>query len=197
MRIIAGKFKGRNLICPPEVRPVSFLVRKACFDILSNVISDSKVLDLFAGTGALGIEALSQGAKDVFFIDSDKQCLDAVSKNLRTMDINNANVYLKDSFLAVKSLFERKYTFDIIFIDPPYYQGMLIKILQLLEECDILAPLGFLVCFCYVKDEYLKTGRNFSLILQRKYGQTNLLIYRKVDQKQKAESQEPQAEAEK
>lgn len=180
MRILGGKFKGKNIIVPSGIRPVSVRVKKSCFDILRSEIEGKKVLDLFSGSGSLGIEAFSLGAGGLTFVDSEKKCIIAIKKNILSLNIGSqANVYLKDSLAAVKDFFVYKESFDIVFLDPPYYKGMLTKTLQVMGEYDIVAPLGYIVAFCYLKDDFIEENSNFSLIVNRKHGQTLLLIYRK------------------
>lgn len=180
MKVLKGELKGRNLLVPEQIRPAAVRVKKSCFDILHEDIAGARVLDLFAGSGNLGIEALSGGAGQVVFVDSSKGCVEIIKKNLFSFKLTDkTEIYLKDAFSAVKDFFSRKEKFDFIFLDPPYYKGILIKILQTLEEYDILSPLGGVICLCYTKDEFLKQSERFPLILDRKYGQTRLLIYRK------------------
>jgi len=180
MRIIGGKFKGRNIEAPKDIRPVSLLVRKACFDILGDEVKDKRVLDLFAGSGSLGIEALSRGSAKAEFVDSSGKSLRAVKKNISFLGIKTqALVYLKDAALAVKDFSTYKKCFDIVFLDPPYGSGSLTKALQALEEYDIVTPSGYVVAFCYWKDEFIRESSKFSIIVNKKYGQTLLLIYRK------------------
>ncbi|MCM8831769.1 MAG: 16S rRNA (guanine(966)-N(2))-methyltransferase RsmD [Candidatus Omnitrophica bacterium] len=179
MKVISGFFKGRNLFCPKGIRPSTFTVKKACFDILKDEIVDKNILDLFAGSGSLGIEALSLGAKSAVFVDINKRCVEAIKKNLSLLKITNKTMlYQKDAIKAIKDFFKKGILFDIVFLDPPYYKGVLRKVLQNLEVCDIVTPFGYLVCFCYVKDDVKKVIMNFSLILEKNYGQTLLLIYK-------------------
>jgi 16S rRNA (guanine966-N2)-methyltransferase len=179
MKIIKGIYKNRIINCASGTRPVSVQVRKACFDILGDELKDKTVLDLFAGSGALGLEALSAGAKSVVFVDNNKAALDAISKTYSDFKIGTPLVLLRDALLIIPDFCNNHKGFDIIFIDPPYSQSLLIKILKLLEEYDIVAPLGFLVCFAFQKDEALAVSKRFNLILSRKYGQTKVLIYQK------------------
>ncbi len=180
MKISTGKFKGRNIIVPSDIRPVSLKVRKSCFDILGDEISGRKVLDLFAGSGSLGIEALSRGASGAVFIELKGKCTEAIANNISSLYSEyDFGVYQKDVFTSIKDFWAKKEHFGVIFLDPPYYKGMLIKALQLLEGYDILAPSGYVVGFCYEKDPFLEAAKKFSLILNRKYGQNRLLIYRK------------------
>ena len=181
MKVLRGTHKGKNIICPAHVRPVSVMVRRAAFDILREVIEGARVLDLFAGSGSLGIEALSCGAKEALFIDIKKASIDAIRKNLNAFKLKiYGDIVLKDALKAVKDLHSRGVLFDLIFVDPPYYKGLLKKALQALDKYDILAPSGYLVGFCYSKDEFVERSENFSLILQKNYGQTSLIIYRKA-----------------
>lgn len=181
MRVSKGILKGRIINVPKAVRPVSLSVKEACFNLLGEEVVGKNVLDLFAGSGALGIEALSNGAAAVTFIDSDKNNLMQVKKNLLGLGITSKTTcYVNDAFRAVKILFQKKKKFGCVFIDPPYYKSTAKKILQLLGECDILCPSGYIVCFCYENEEYLKDfseNAQFSLVVNKKYGQTRLLIY--------------------
>jgi len=86
MKILGGKLRGRNIIVPSGIRPVSLRVKKSCFDILRGEIRGKRILDLFGGSGSLGIEALSQGAKEAIFLDSDRRCVAAIRKNLVSLD---------------------------------------------------------------------------------------------------------------
>ncbi len=178
MKIIGGKYKSRGINVPRGIRPVSTRVRKACFDLLGGEMDEMRVLDLFAGSGSLGLEAYSRGAKEVVFIDSQKNCVDAVIKNLKLLGSESKpKIYLKDSFRGLEELNRRKEQFDAVFLDPPYHKGMLTKALQALREYDIVARFGFIIGFCYVKDEFFVPEDVFTLITSRKYGQTTIVIY--------------------
>ena len=180
MRVLTGIFKGRNIIVPPGIRPVSLRVKKSCFDILKGEIQGKRVLDLFGGSGSLGIEALSQGAQEAIFLDSNRHCVTAIRKNLACLGLNpRQKVILKDSLSGIKDFFTYRESFDIIFLDPPYHSSLLTKALQLLEDYDIVAPHGYIAAFCYTKDDFVQARREFSLIVKRKYGQTLFLVYRR------------------
>jgi 16S rRNA (guanine966-N2)-methyltransferase len=178
MKIIAGKYKSRNINAPMDIRPVSMRVKEACFDLLGGEMDEMRVLDLFAGSGSLGLEAYSRGASDVVFVDSQKKCTEAIGNNISLLGIEpKPKIYLKDSFLALEQLNRVKERFDLVFLDPPYYKGMLTKSLQALREYDILARFGFAIGFCYIKDEFFVPEDVFSLVTNRKYGQTTIVIY--------------------
>jgi len=178
MRIIGGKFKGRNIDVPEGIRPVSLRVRKSCFDILGREIEQRRVLDLFAGSGSLGIEALSRGASLSTFTDYNHKCIKTLRNNISSLGLKGkARIFKIDSLKALAEFSRRRQKFDLVFLDPPYYKGLLRKTLPALGEYDILAPRGYIVAFCYSKDDFLGESRDFSLIVDKKYGQTLLLVY--------------------
>lgn len=151
MRIIGGKYKGRRINYPKHIRPTQDKVRQAIFDMLAGVMEGSRVLDLFAGSGAMGIESLSRGASRVCFIDADRRCARIIKENLEELGKGRilheeAQVYANDAFRALKILASRRGdNFDIIFIDPPYHKGLAKKALKTIALGGILAPLGFAV----------------------------------------------------
>ncbi|MDD5195837.1 MAG: 16S rRNA (guanine(966)-N(2))-methyltransferase RsmD [Candidatus Omnitrophica bacterium] len=180
MKILKGSLKGRNLACPEGVRPVQVSVRKACFDMLAGAIYGKKVLDLFAGSGSLGVEAISLGAREAHFVDTKGQCLKTIRKASVLFNIEDkVKLYRKEAADAVKDFKAYKEAFDIVFLDPPYYAGILRKILQTIEGYDIVTPFGYLIGFCYSKDDFIREIKGFSLIVEKRYGQTLMLIYQK------------------
>lgn len=180
MKVLSGKLRGRKIVAAKDTRPVSERIRKSCFDILGPEVKGRRVLDLFAGSGSLGIEALSRGASQVVFIDSNLAALAATKKNLVSLGLEaQTQAYLKDAFLAIRDFWAKKASFDLIFLDPPYYKQMLTKSLQQLSEYDIVSPSGYIVAFCYEKDDFVTEISDFSLRVKKKYGQTLLLIYAK------------------
>lgn len=180
MRIISGQFKGRKIEVAGKTRPVSERVRKSCFDILGTEVLDKKILDLFAGSGSLGLEALSRGAKECTFVDLSNSAQGAIKKNILKLNLEAETcLYLKDAFLAIEGFYKQEERFDLVFLDPPYYQQMITKSLQRISEYDIVSPSGYIVAFCYEKDDFVTEISGFSLEVNNKYGQTVLLIYAK------------------
>ena len=178
MRIISGKYKGRGLKMPKGIRPTQNKVRKAVFDILGDIQGES-FLELFAGSGAVGIEALSQGAKQVVFVENDTHCLRILEDNLSR--ILPANYYLlsMDYSRAIKELTGKKFKFDVIFLDPPYYNELARKTLQMLCACDILSPCGYIVAQHFKKDNLPDAVGDLILFKQNCYGDTVLTFYKK------------------
>jgi len=182
MKISRGIHKGRNINVPEEIRPVSRKVKESCFNIVKDIVVDAAVLDLFAGSGALGLEAISCGAKSAVFVDYSKASLEIVSENIEALGLAaKARAIYGDALERVKDFKARGQTFDLIFLDPPYYQGILNKVLQRISEYDIVSDFGFLVAFCYESDEFANKYGAFSLILEKKYGQNRVLVYEKSD----------------
>ena len=123
MRIIGGKWGGRALKAPKgtQTRPTLAITRKAVFDICQFAMSDAEVLDLFAGSGAMGLEALSRGALHVTFVDKSNEAIRSIRENLQTLDAEAAATILQaDAMSALKKLEGRKKIFSFIYIDPPY-----------------------------------------------------------------------------
>ena len=144
MRIIGGKFRGRVLkSLGRHTRPTSSITRKSVFDICKDVIEGARFLDLFAGTGAIGIEALSRGATHVVFVEKDRSALRSIRENLTTLNLENACQIL--ALDALQYLKKKPPAFDIIYIDPPYKEAEEnIFLLTLIDELQLLNPGGIL-----------------------------------------------------
>jgi 16S rRNA (guanine(966)-N(2))-methyltransferase RsmD len=119
MRIIAGRFKGRQLAAPEglRVRPTSDRLRGTLFNVLAPHVADARVLDAFAGSGALGLEALSRGARHATFVEHDRRALTALEANVRACRAGEACAIIRDDFLRVERADD---AFDLVLIDPPY-----------------------------------------------------------------------------
>ena len=178
MRITCGKFKGRARTLPKGIRPTQDKVRKALFDILGD-IEGLSFLELFAGSGAVGFEAVSRGASDLTLVEYNRDCLLAVNKNIEAFKLRACELVPVEVQKAIISFYEDKRKFDIIFLDPPYYQDLSKKTLQTLGAYDILAPNGLLIVQHYKKDQLPKQVDHLALIKQAKYGDTLLSFYRK------------------
>lgn len=146
MRIIAGSLKGRRLNPPTTlpVRPTTDMARESLFNILGNYIDyeDCTVMDLFAGTGAVSLEFISRGAKEVTSIDINTQCTDFIKESARQFNVNNIHVVRADVFDLIKRAYKK---FDIIFADPPYALVNLGKLPELIFEHDLLSEEGLFI----------------------------------------------------
>ena len=180
MRIISGKFRGRVIKMPGGIRPTQNKVRKALFDILGDVEGLS-FLELFAGSGGVGFEAVSKGARELTLVEYNRDCLLAIRKNIASLALKSCNLYPLETEKAIRTLNKDKHEFDIIFLDPPYYQGLAKKTLQILGAYDILAPCGFVVIQHFKKDELPEESGKLKLVKETRYGDTVLSFYQKKE----------------
>ena len=184
MRIISGFLKGRQLSFPDDIRPTQSKVRKAVFDCLGQAVEGAEFLELFAGSGAVGIEAISCGAQRVTFVDSDFNSLKVIESNLKKLDLDDRHyrIVRSDVFKYLDSWAGKKIGFDIVFSDPPYRQLLAKNCLLRISACDILNRLGILVIEHHKKEELpqeVGNGRDRSLLLfkQKSYGDKILSFY--------------------
>jgi 16S rRNA (guanine966-N2)-methyltransferase len=179
MRIITGEYKSRLLKVPKGIRPTEDRVRKALFDILGDV-SGLSFLELFAGSGSVGVEALSLGAAEAVFVESQSQATLAIEANIKALGCQGrARVICQDAHRAIENMAQKGQKFDLIFLDPPYYQGLAEKFLQTLGECDILQLSGYVIIQHFKKDPVAEKAGNLALWRQERYGDTILSFYDK------------------
>lgn len=180
MRVITGKARGVQLKTPDGLltRPTSDRVKEALFSIIQFEIPGARVLDLFGGTGQLGIEALSRGAKDAVFVDAREDACRLIRENLkRTRLDSNAKVIRCDYLEYLKRCTEN---FQIILLDPPYAEVFLENALKCIAEIDILQSGGIIVAERPVGKELPWEFEGFIRSRDYKYGKTLLTIYRKA-----------------
>lgn len=146
MRVVAGKYRGKNLASPKDdrVRPTTTRIKETLFNVLQVYSQDAVVLDLFAGSGALGIECISRGAKEVVFVDNNKDSIELVRKNLQGID-GNFKVVNSDFSGVLRNAYVTGKKFDMIFVDPPYASGLGELALGLIFDLDLLADGGVVV----------------------------------------------------
>ncbi len=176
MRIVAGKYKGRNLLSfeGEKIRPTSDKARESLFNILQFEIVGKTFLDLFAGTGAVGFEALSRGASKVYLIDYAKDSIVLINKNKQKLGIGQEAVV--EFIDALEFLKRTKEKFDIIFIDPPYKEGYYEKVIPLLAEVTNEQSLIVLESETLLEIN----SEDFKVVDQRKYGRTKFTFIKKV-----------------
>lgn len=192
MRIISGRLKGRLMKVPRHIRPTQDKVRKALFDIIKD-IEDLSFLELFAGSGAVGLEAASQGANRVVFVENDPICIGVLKDNLAYLHPSACCLFPFDALKAIKKLAKEKKNFDIIFLDPPYCKragtslqsrlnqaesdSISKKTLKMLSTYDILAPNGLIVVQHFKKDILPGNLGDLTIFKQSSYGDTLLSFY--------------------
>jgi 16S rRNA (guanine966-N2)-methyltransferase len=181
MRIIAGKSKGRSLKAVPgtHTRPTTDKVKEAVFSMIGPTFDQEWVLDLFAGTGGLGIEALSRGAKRSVFIDKDSKSIEVIRTNLKVSGLeDHAEVYRNDAERALKALQKRGLKFDLVFLDPPYRLHTLPNLISLLCELGLLTNEAILVCehiYTLELPDHIVDAVQWK---QAQYGDTKVTIYK-------------------
>ena len=206
MKILLGALKGRNFYMPHGIRPTPNIIRKAIFDILGQDVKGLSILELYAGSGAMGFEAISLGAKKVTFVESDPAVIQVIEDNCRQLGleeelgIRRYEVVHADAFFAVKQWSKTDRRFDLLFADPPYGDepprlspeseigwrkraslasgGELAKkTLKHLTAHDILQPACLLIIQHQKRESLPETSGRFSLIKQRIYGSSYLSVY--------------------
>jgi 16S rRNA (guanine966-N2)-methyltransferase len=188
MRVISGTAKGRNLKSVPgdATRPITDIVKEALFDILGADIVDARFLDLFGGTGGVGIEALSRGAAQAVFVEKNRKALETIKDNLDlTHLIDRAEIVRGDAF---HYLANAPRSFHYIYIAPPQYQALWLKALQAIDaQPGWLAEDGELIVQIHPR-EYVEVPLvHFEEIEQRKYGHSLLVFYEHREDEQSAE----------
>lgn len=186
MRIIGGSAKGRRLRAPGRqfglaVRPTSDRAREALFNIIRAEVAAAAVLDLFAGTGALGLEALSRGAASVLFVESDRAVAELIHCNAELCGFaDRTRLVARDLSRGISFL--KALTppggFDLVFLDPPYGHGLAEKVLTELPTLDIVKQSGLLVAEAGSKETLPAMAGPFGCVDQRRYGETGFWLYR-------------------
>ena len=178
MRVISGKYKGRNIkgFDIDGTRPTMDRVKESIFSTIQNYIDDSVVLDLFAGSGNLGIEAISNGAKECYFVDKNKIAKNVIQENINSLKIENGYVLNMDYKDALNNLKNTK--FDLIFLDPPYKDSTFIDDSVLfVTDNNMLNENGLIICEyegnIKIDYDYLEIYR------EKKYGSKKVVIFKK------------------
>ncbi len=184
MRIIGGTAGGRKLTPPrgKRVRPTSDRVKEALFNILASLLgtlSDCRVLDLFAGTGNLGIEALSRGAAEAVFVDNHRESVALVTRNLRSLGfIERSRVIDKEVLVALRVLEKDGASFRLIFLDPPYREGIAIEVLDRLASSPLLDESSVVVVESATGEAIPACFGALREFDRRIYGDTSLAFFR-------------------
>lgn len=181
MRVIAGKAKKRILHVPAgwTGRPTADRVKEALFNILGPAVVDGDFLDLFAGTGNVGIEALSRGVRRACFVEKDRRAVQAIRRNLELTGFSRqAEILVGDVFKVLHNLSERKINFDFIFADPPYDKGYETGVMELITAGRLLGPDGMVIVEVSKRQSMPEEKSGLVLWRREKYGDTVLCFYR-------------------
>ena len=180
MKVISGTLKGRKIegYNIDGTRPTMDRVKESLFGTIQNNVKNSTVLDLFAGSGQLGIEAISNGAKLCYFIDNNNEVIKILNKNITNLNINNkSKVILSDWKKALNNFKEKNITFDLIFVDPPYDYNVYEKILHKVSELNLLNK-GGLIILEHHNLKLKETYNNLTISKEKNYGNKSVNIYK-------------------
>ena len=175
LRIIGGELKGKKLYTIPGtlIRPTAGRLRESIFNILSYVVKEAVVLDLFAGTGALGIEALSRGADSAVFIDNNKKALSVVERNIQSCAVDKRSQIIRWNIVKnLKCINSVDSKFNLVFMDPPYNKGMIKSMLINLHDSGSLGKAAYIIVEHTSLEPVPEGCKQFELVDQRKYGKT-------------------------
>jgi 16S rRNA (guanine(966)-N(2))-methyltransferase RsmD len=182
MRIIAGLAKGRKLLSPEgfdTTRPTLDRVKEAIFNIIQESVPYSVALDVFAGTGSLGLEAVSRGAKQCYLVDKSPVTFPLLKKNVENLNFTDKCECLNmDSYKALEHLDKKGIIFDLIFIDPPYRKDMIPPAIEYISNSNLLDKGGLIVTKIDSLEEIYEGNEKITLINHRKYGKTIICFYR-------------------
>lgn len=180
MKVISGTLKGRNIdgYNLDGTRPTMDRVKESLFAMIQNYIGESICLDLFAGSGNLGIEAISEGATFVYFNDNNKKAAEVIKKNIKNFNILEKSEILNMSHKkALNELTGKK--IDIIFLDPPYKTNYIEESIKLIDSNDLLSDNGIIVCESSDLNKIIYTD-NFQILKDKKYGDKWVVILEKI-----------------
>lgn len=179
VRITGGQMKGRRLasLKGQRIRPSTDLIRQAIFNLIGQDMAEIKVLDLFAGTGSLGIEAISRGAGRALFVDNAAQSVTLIKENLKRCGCEDRGFVLRRDLRKGLPLESMGEPFDLVFIDPPYGKFMVPQLLEELGKGEVLGPAPLVVAEAAKRDVLPAAAGRLKLVKTRIHGETKLAIY--------------------
>ncbi|WJQ79462.1 16S rRNA (guanine(966)-N(2))-methyltransferase RsmD [Brevibacillus brevis] len=180
MRVIAGEHRGRRLAAVPGkgTRPTTDKVKESIFNMIGPYFDGGWALDLYAGTGGLGIEALSRGADRAVFVERDQKAFAVVKQNVSTCRLDDyAELYRMDADRAIRTLSTRNQKFDLVFLDPPYVQQKIVEEIEMLQELGMLADGAWIVAEHDIADSFPDAIGHCVKDRAAKYGDTAVTVY--------------------
>jgi 16S rRNA (guanine966-N2)-methyltransferase len=184
MRISAGEHRGRRLqsVKGRATRPTSDLLRQAVFNVLGDRIDGARVLDLCAGTGSVGLEALSRGAATATFVEQDRRAVTTLRSNLGRLGLTSrARVIASDVLMALRRIEAAGESFDCIFVDPPYAGDLAVRCIEMLADGTVLSDNGALVTQAFYKTPLPEQAGILRRTWRRRYGESSLAVYTKEE----------------
>jgi 16S rRNA (guanine966-N2)-methyltransferase len=181
MKVISGTLKGRNILGYDidGTRPTMDRVKESLFGMIQNNIPNSTVLDLFSGSGNLGLEALSEGASLAVLVDQNKKAIDTINKNIKNIGISSVKVLWMDYKKALDTLQEENIQFDVIFLDPPYKTDYIENSIKKITENNLLNEEGIIICESDNLNKIIYPN-NYKSVKEKKYGDKYIVILKKI-----------------
>ncbi len=185
MRVVAGTLKGRSIkaVKGTNTRPTTDKVKESIFNIIGPYFDGGVALDLFGGSGNLGIESLSRGIDRVIFVDRETIAINTIKQNVKDLKIEDqVEIYRNDAFKALKAIVKRGLQFDLILLDPPYKGQRINEIIEFIHENELLAIDGIIMAECLKEDELHESIGDIHQVKREIYGITAITIYNRVDE---------------
>lgn len=182
MRIISGVARGRKILSPEssETRPTLDRIKESMFNIIQNKVYDSVVADIFSGTGSLGLEAASRGAKMTYLVDKSPSAFSFLKKNIENLKFDSVCKALNmDAYSALEKLHKDGVKLDVLFVDPPYLKNLIPQAIKIVAERDLLSEDGIIVTKIDTSEDIFEGYENIKLYDKRKYGNTTVCFYRR------------------
>ncbi|KJJ84302.1 hypothetical protein OMAG_001765 [Candidatus Omnitrophus magneticus] len=180
MRIIGGEYRGRKIIFPDSelVRPTKDRIRQAVFNMLSDNVQGARVIDLFSGSGAYGLEAVSRGAETADFVDNNKEAIETIHSNIKHLGVQSKTQVIEgDVFKIIEQLSREEKKYNFLFADPPYKQNMAKKLLNTQILSDILTRSSLLVFEHSAEEVIFDNSSYYTLIRQKSYNNIKISIF--------------------
>lgn len=180
MRVVSGSKKGHPLKAVPgmSTRPTTDKVKEAIFNMIGPYFDGGIGLDLFGGSGGLGIEALSRGLDKMIFVDKEQKAIQTIKNNLNSCDFSpKAEIYRNDAERAMKALIKRELQFDLIFLDPPYKKQKLETLIEMIDQNNMLKENGYIVCEHGTDVILQEVVGDYHRLKYEKYGVTAITIF--------------------
>ena len=185
MRVVAGTLKGRSIkaVKGTNTRPTTDKVKESIFNIIGPYFDGGVALDLFGGSGNLGIESLSRGIDRVIFVDRETIAINTIKQNVKDLKIEDkVEIYRNDAFKALKAIVKSCLQFDLILLDPPYKGQRINEIIEFIHENELLAMDGIIMAECLKEDELHESIGDIHQVKREIYGITAITIYNRVDE---------------
>jgi 16S rRNA (guanine(966)-N(2))-methyltransferase RsmD len=181
MRIIAGKLKGRRIASPKDssIRPTTDKVKEALFSMVQLYLEDAIVIDLFSGTGNLGLEAISRGAARCYFCDRSRDSISLTRENIKGCGVEDQGILLSGDYGSCLDRVKEKA--DIILLDPPYEKDLLEKCIRKISDLDLLQEDGIIVAERGSREELKEEIGSFSMIKEKRYGTIRISLFAKSE----------------